>query len=147
MIYFSVPRYKIALFILILLMTLPVAGHASCQTTLQWDANSPVPEGYLVFGRTEGQSYNYDEPWWSGDSSFTQCTIDQLDETTTYYFVVRAYVGDEMSGDSNEVAFNYSDPDVSSSLTTNTSATTSAGSAGGGGGGCFIQSLMGFVFN
>lgn len=137
------PKYRIGIAILLLIMAIPVAGYALCEVTLQWDANTPAPDGYFVFGRAEGQNYNYDEPWWSGDDTFTQCTIDELDEKTTYYFVVRAYEDDDMSGDSNEVSFTHSDSDTSS-LTTETNASSIGG---GSGSGCFIQSLLGFAFN
>ena len=134
-------RTFIHLLILALLIIIPSIGQADCQVTLQWDANNPTPEGYQVFGREEGQNYDYNSPWWQGDQTFTQCTLDGLDESKTYFFVVRAYVGDDVSGDSNEVRFTYSEgisSGDSSSLDSNT-----AGSAGGGsGGGCFIQSLF-----
>lgn len=129
-----------ALFFIILFVT--TGAYSDGQVTLQWDPNDPAPAGYRLYGREEGLSYNYDEPWWEGDQSFTQCTLDQLDENTTYYFVVRAYdsEGNE-SGDSNEVAFTYSGtPDPSSSLSD--SSASNAGSSGGGGGGCFINSLI-----
>lgn len=155
MIHFLVPMYKrgIAL-LLLLLIAIPGTSHALCDATLQWDANTPAPDGYLVFGRLEGQAYDYDDPWWSGDYTFNQCAIEELDENTTYYFVVRAYVGENVSGDSNEARFSYAASDTtsdtssdsSSSLTNDTNA-ISPSSSGGGSGGCFIQSLWGFASN
>jgi hypothetical protein len=50
--------------------------------------------------RTEGQTYDYNTPAWSGTT--TTCTIDQL-ANNTYYFVARAYQGVDESVDSNEV--------------------------------------------
>jgi hypothetical protein len=143
MIQFLAGRYRIGFVILALLIAFPVASHALCQATLQWNANNPDPDGYVLFGREEGQSYDYSDPWWRGGYSFTQCTIDQLDEGKTYYFVVRAYVSDangddDFSGDSNEVRFAYSDN--SSSLNNNINSGSS--SAGSSGGGCFLQSLL-----
>ena len=151
------------------LACIPVSSYALCQATLQWDACSPVPEGYIIYGRAEGEAYNYDEPWWSGDTSFTACKIDELDENTNYYFVVRAYVGTNLSADSNEVSFTCTNtesdtnslqsnsnttPDAtqsdtmegSSSLTSDTGSTNSTSSSGkSSSSGCFIQSLFGFM--
>jgi len=142
MIQHFVGRYRIGIVILLLLIAFPVAGYALCQTTLQWDANNPDPDGYMVFGREEGQAYDYEFPWWQGEHAFSQCTIDNLDEDKTYFFVVRAYVsnsdgGDDVSGDSNEVRFAYND---SSTSLSNDGGSSSGGSSGAG---CFIQSLIG----
>jgi hypothetical protein len=58
--------------------------------TFQWDTNSePDLAGYRVFCREEGQSYDYTNPSWKGTD--TTCTIFNLDETKTYYFVSRAF--------------------------------------------------------
>lgn len=124
-----------ALIFLILLVA--TYGYCDCQVTLQWNPNNQAPAGYRLYGREEGSSYNYDEPWWEGDQSFTQCTIDQLDENTTYYFVVRAFdAADNESYNSNEAVFNYNG-------TTGISSSLGSGSTGGGGGGgCFITSLI-----
>ncbi|BBO73913.1 hypothetical protein DSCW_13300 [Desulfosarcina widdelii] len=74
--------------------------------TLQWDANDPEPEGYRVFVRESGASYNYANPIWESDAaSETTCTLIGLTEGTTYYFVVRAYEGDLESADSEEVSY------------------------------------------
>lgn len=35
-------------------------------TTVKWDHNDPMPEGYRIFQRTEGQSYDYSQPVWEG---------------------------------------------------------------------------------
>jgi len=71
--------------------------------TLAWDAPDTTPEGYRVFVRESGQSYNYATPIWAGNQ--TQCTLISLTEGTTYYFVARAYEGDLESADCNEVRF------------------------------------------
>ena len=73
--------------------------------TLAWDPNSEKDlDGYRVFCREDGESYNYNVPTWEGND--TSCTIPVLDDTTKYYFVARAFdeSGNE-SGDSNEVAY------------------------------------------
>ena len=48
-----------------LLVTFPLVV-AAAQVTLQWDANDPVPQGYKLFQRQAGQSYNYAAPIWTG---------------------------------------------------------------------------------
>ncbi len=132
--------------ILILLMAFPVTSHAASEVTLQWDANNPDPDGYLLYGREEGQSYDYSDPWWQGDLSFTQCVIDRLDISKTYYFVVRAYIENNdgsmnVSGDSNEVRFTHGE---GSALSDGDSTSSVGGSSRGDlVAGCFIQSLSG----
>jgi Ca-dependent carbohydrate-binding module xylan-binding/K319L-like, PKD domain len=80
------------------------SGYAM-DVTLQWDPNSePDLAGYRLFYRGEGQSYNYSNPSWEGTD--TTCTIYDLDETETYYFVARSYDTEGFeSGDSNEACF------------------------------------------
>ncbi|MFZ1986947.1 MAG: DNRLRE domain-containing protein [Desulfatitalea sp.] len=56
-----------------------------------------------MFQRLSGGAYNYSAPVWTG--SATTCTIQNLLEGTTYYFVARAYQGTTVSGNSNEVSF------------------------------------------
>jgi hypothetical protein len=82
----------------------------SAQTTLAWDANDPVPDGYRIYQRTEGQAYDYSQPVWTGAG--TTGTVNHLVEDTTYYFVVRAYSGTDESADSNEVSYFQSPPQV-----------------------------------
>ncbi|BBO75034.1 hypothetical protein DSCW_24510 [Desulfosarcina widdelii] len=78
----------------------------AADVTLAWDANDPEPEGYRVFVRESGASYNYANPIWESDAaSETTCTLIGLTEGTTYYFVVRAYEGDLESADSEEVSY------------------------------------------
>jgi hypothetical protein len=67
--------------------------------TLAWDASSGA-DGYRLFSREEGQSYNYNWPDWEGAD--TTGTVTGLAQDTTYYFVVRAYNAYGESGDSNE---------------------------------------------
>jgi hypothetical protein len=110
----------------LLVMALFVCFHGpaqAAQVTLAWDANVPAPEGYRLFQRAEGGSYNYSAPVWSGTTA--SCTISNLADSTTYYYVVRAFVGSDVSGDSNEVTFRYDPP-----VATNYTITASAGSNG-----------------
>lgn len=86
----------------------------AAQVTLAWDPNDPTPDGYRVYHRLEGQNYDYSSPSWplSGAvSTNTTCTIENLDDDTTYYFVVRAFSGTDESGNSNEVR-HHTDPPV-----------------------------------
>ena len=131
-------RYGIRALIFLLLIGTPFICNADCQVSLGWEASQPAPEGYQVFGREEGQAFDYSTPWWEGDDSFVECTIDQLDENKTYFFVVRAFVGEEVSADSNEVRF--SDSSDSSSLSENSTASSGGSSSAG----CFIGSLCRF---
>ena len=73
------------------------------QVTLAWDPNDPVPEGYRIFQRTEGQIYDYTKPVWQGTN--TSCTVYNLEYDTMYYFVTRAYLRTDESADSNEISF------------------------------------------
>ena len=71
--------------------------------TLQWVPNSePDLAGYRIFSREDGQSYDYDNPSWEGVE--TSCTIYNLDETKSYFFVARAFDTERFeSSDSNEL--------------------------------------------
>jgi hypothetical protein len=71
--------------------------------SFQWDPNSePDIGGYRVFCREEGQSYNYTNPSWEGTD--TLCTIYDLDENKTYYFVSRSFDTQRLeSSDSKEL--------------------------------------------
>jgi len=75
----------------------------AANVTLQWDANDPQPEGYRVFVRQDGASYNYANPIW--EDNLTECTLIGLTDGVTYHFVVRAYDGALESADSEEVSY------------------------------------------
>ena len=85
-----------------------IATAQAAQVTLAWDANDPTPDGYQLYQRTEGGTYDYAAPAWSGTG--TSCSLDNLADETTYYYVVRAYSGGSESGDSNEVTFRSETP-------------------------------------
>ena len=73
--------------------------------TFQWDANSPNPDGYILYKRAEGQSYDYNDGIDVGNVTIYELSDSLLEENVRYYFVVRAYVGSDKSGDSNEVTY------------------------------------------
>jgi hypothetical protein len=87
----------------IALLLVPGGLYADCQVTLAWDANNPTPDGYRLFQRASGDSYNYHN--FSDVGASTRHTVSGLSDGTTYHFVVRAYVGSEESGDSNEATY------------------------------------------
>jgi hypothetical protein len=79
---------------------------ATTQVTLEWTANTETDlAGYRIFFREDGQPlYDYANPAW--ESIETTCTIYDLDETTTYHFVARAFDTEGYeSGDSEEVTY------------------------------------------
>ncbi|MCK5194127.1 MAG: hypothetical protein KAQ71_09975, partial [Desulfobulbaceae bacterium] len=57
---------------------------------MEWSPNDePDLAGYRIFCREEGQTFDYTTPCWEGIAN--SCTIYDLDETRTYYFVARAF--------------------------------------------------------
>ena len=87
--------------IALLVFSIPNSS-GSTQVTLEWSPNSePDLAGYTLFCREQGQNYDYTNPCWEGTD--TACTIYDLDETKTYFFVVRAVDTEGFqSSDSNE---------------------------------------------
>lgn len=71
---------------------------------LQWDANDPAPDGYRIYQRFDGNTYDYTESGRKCETTETTCTIDDLLPGRLYFWVARAYVGENESGDSNEVS-------------------------------------------
>ena len=94
----------------------------SLDIVLAWDANAETDlDGYKIFRRGEGESYNYDNPVLKvqlnelGENpQEPTCTIQNLDNNITHYFVVRAFdtTGFE-STDSNEVCYSSTPPTAS----------------------------------
>jgi hypothetical protein len=73
--------------------------------TLSWNANGEADlDGYRIFYREDGGSYDYNNPDWEGID--TTCTISNLDDNTEYHFVARAFdtSGNE-SADSDEITY------------------------------------------
>lgn len=93
--------HYLSIFVL-LFFCLATPGYA-LDVTLQWVPNNePNLAGYQVFYRQEGQSYNYTSPYW--ETIDNTCTVYDLDETKTYYFVVRAFSTEGFqSSNSNEI--------------------------------------------
>ena len=76
------------------------------QTTgaaVSWEPNVSKPEGYRIYQRKKGESFNYAKPCWTGPG--TTGRVYNLEYDTVYYFVVRAYNGALESVDSSEVSF------------------------------------------
>ncbi len=90
------------LFFILIFFCFVTSGYAM-DITLKWTPNNePNLAGYKVFYRQEGQSYNYTNPYW--ETTDPTCIIYDLDETDTYYFIVRAISTEGFqSGNSNEV--------------------------------------------
>ncbi len=95
--------YLKVLFTTIAISAITATCAFSANVSLRWDANVPAPEGYRVFVREGGQSYNYDHPIW--ENSLTTCTLTGLNEGVTYHFIVRAFDGYLESADSEEVSY------------------------------------------
>ena len=137
---FFLARCLIYLVPLILILLLSTQNLFSADVTLAWNASSdPNLDGYRIFYRQAGDSYNYNHPDWAGYRTETTCTFYGLDDHTVYYFVARAVdlEGNE-SADSQEVRWP-AEPDIPHSETSEGAGSTgSSGSSGGGGGGCFI---------
>jgi len=107
----------------------------SVDIVLAWDANAEKdPDGYKIFRRGEGESYNYDNPVLKvqlnelGENpQEPTCTIHSLDDNITHYFVVRAFdtTGFE-SADSNEVCYSSNAPPTASDQSISTHEDISA---------------------
>ena len=81
---------KVSFLLLLVRSSAPANIAHSLELSFAWDTNTaPDLAGYRVFYRQEGQDYDYNSPAWEGTA--TSCTINGLDDSTTYYFVSRAY--------------------------------------------------------
>lgn len=97
--------FLMLLVIIVVLLSLffSLARANAASVTLAWDANDPAPDGYRLFMRTDGAEYNYETPIWTGTAITT--TVDGLLPATLYYFVVRAFIAEDESDNSNEVDY------------------------------------------
>ena len=87
------------LFSLFILSTTTAAVASS--VTLRWDPVVQTVDGYRIYAREAGQAFDYNRYVWSGSTA--TCTINNLDDQTDYYFVVRAFVNGLESANSNPV--------------------------------------------
>jgi hypothetical protein len=86
---------------MVFILSYTPAAHAA-QVTLAWDPPATgTVNGYRVFSRLAGQSYNYSQPAWQGAA--TTSVVSDLGSAT--YYVVRAYNSSGESGDSNEATY------------------------------------------
>jgi len=88
--------------IIIALLSIAIPCLADPSVQLEWDANDPTPEGYRVFQREEGTTYDYNNPVWEGTA--TRTSQIELEPNKTYYWVARAFDGGLESENSNEVS-------------------------------------------
>jgi hypothetical protein len=69
------------------LILFPVTAHALTPVTVAWDANNPVPDGYILYWDTSSGNYTNSHDV----GNVTQYTVADLQEGVTYYFAVTAY--------------------------------------------------------
>ena len=89
-------RFNYSICFLFILLTLNLSFFlipdvsAAAQASFRWEPNTePDLAGYRIFHREQGQSYDYTYPLWEGTDTY--CTIYDLDESKTYFFVARAF--------------------------------------------------------
>ncbi len=137
---------KLIICLLTIVIALPTMAIAECEVQFQWSPQGDTEgvAGYMIFCREKGENYDYNNPIWEGDNSFFQCIIDGLDETKTYYFVIRSVDQfDNQSYDSPEVEFRYNssddEPGSDAGLEGNGDVSRSSTSFSS----CFLQTLSG----
>lgn len=130
---------KIIVYLLTIFIALPAIAIAECEVKFEWASQGDSDEiaGYMIFCREKGEQYDYSAPIWEGDNTFSQCTIDGLDESKTYYFIIRSVDRhDNQSHDSPEVEFTHNSSNAALGGDDNISSSTSFSS-------CFLQTLSG----
>ena len=106
-------------FIAFVFVMLPLMLMAD-SVTLEWDANDTAPEGYKLYQRVDVDEYDYNNFIYQGtETTFTINDLGVKDQEITYYWVVRAYLGNDESDNSNEVSHvvNKIKPDVINDFT------------------------------
>lgn len=104
---------KLMMIMLALLIPAWVAvGVAFAAPTLVWDASSGTVTGYRIYYGLSSGSYTNSKD--VGDVTQYSISSLPLQDSTTYYFVARAYNGAGESGNSNEVS--YKTPDTTAPL-------------------------------
>lgn len=96
------------------------AAQSTKELTFAWDYETPVPDGieFMLFMRGDGEAYDYANPVlvaaYDAAAGLTASDTFTITGTSgaavTKYFVLRARVGVEESGDSNEVSKVFSIP-------------------------------------
>lgn len=106
------PRMKRAILHIFLITSIIIFILSSvsygADVTLAWDPSPDLIDGYRIYYGTS--SGNYTDSIDVGNTN--QATITILIETTTYFFVARAYDTSGESGNSNEVSWSYNVPDL-----------------------------------
>jgi chitinase len=111
---FSCMMYSMRLFcfLLVLVICFFPSVAFSYDISLSWDESSDDVDGYKVFMRVQGQSYDYNAPVFQGDAG--SCTITGLNLDVQYFFVARSYRdidnGSIDSENSNEISYSKSTP-------------------------------------
>jgi hypothetical protein len=88
---------------LLIISLLAGISFADQPVTFQWTQGDPAPSGteYRLFQRAIDGQYNFASPVWTGPGTTCRLTLPD----GSYAFMVRAYIGEATSGDSNEVQF------------------------------------------
>lgn len=96
----------IFLVIAILMFMAMVGGAGADEVKFAWDPNEVAPEGYRLFQAVGAGPYDFAVPVWEGtDTTATIDVVAPKGEMTTYRYVVRAFVEDEESDNSNEITY------------------------------------------
>lgn len=117
----------------VLTVAIPLAAPAitsisapySDQVLLQWNDLSKIEDGYIIYRSTSFWG-GFDEIGRTGPNAVTYTDSSAAAETT-YYYLIKAYHGSEMSAESNLVQV----------LTPKTASPAASGSGGDSGGGAF----------
>jgi hypothetical protein len=102
---------KSVMFAALIAALLPALAQASL-CTLSWNADADPVDGYAVYVTSTPGQYQQG-PAWIGNGLTVIC--DDLGLTAdgvTYYFIVKAFIGSDFSGPSNEVFFTMPAPVV-----------------------------------